>query len=199
MVSQHVNVLNATKLYTLKRFMLFYVNFTSIERGKDCIGEEWLQKGSLFLNSKGVNRQRSVTIRAAAHPQSLGLPIKAVTHGHQDGSRGALRPPYPGLSQPRDNCPVHSASDKGLLPQVFECKAQWLFVLAPAVTSSGHLSRAHCCTQEEKSQCLCLHSCHLLLPLSSQENKTHETKPKQTRPVFPKEKMNLYHLSSGAS
>lgn len=40
MVSHHVNVLNTTKLYTLKQFMLFHVNFTSIERGKDCIGEE---------------------------------------------------------------------------------------------------------------------------------------------------------------
>lgn len=139
-----------------------------------------------------------MTIRAAAHPQSWGLPIKAVTRGHQGGSLGALRSPYPGLFQPRDNCPVHSASDKGLSPPVCECKAQWLFVLAPVVTSSGHLSSAHCCTQEEKSQCLSLHSCHLLLPLSSQENKTYKTKPKQTRPVLPKEKMNLCHLSSGA-
>lgn len=108
----HVNVLNVTKLYILKWLMLYYVNK---KRGKIAWETSDFRWAShyLLLNSNGVNRQRSVNIRAAVQPQDWGLPVKAVTHAHQCGSPRHPEASLPWAFSAPGTTPVHSASDEG--------------------------------------------------------------------------------------
>lgn len=141
----------------------------------------WIRKGSFLFSLKEHVMLAAPGTSEHSPFVEWGLPVKAQPRVVPDvAGRVTLRPPYPGLS-----------------PQVQEWKAPWLSGLAPSVPSSGHLLSASLGSRGRSLSASSLNSCHFC-PLSSQENKTHQTKPKQTRPVPPKEKMSFYSLFSGA-